>query len=209
VDHRSDIYSIGVTLYELLTGRKPFDGATEYLIMTGHLSQEARFPSELNTAIPHGLSLSIMKSLAKSPADRFQTAGEFLQALTSMSLDQQMTLETMAIQQDPRLPSANPAPANPAFGNPAPFQPVKPSSSGSPASKPSYGTASPGGPFDASLLDSVSRELAVFIGPIAKLVVRRAAGQCTSVDDLYSKVAAEIDSDRDRGVFLSKKKKRV
>ncbi len=192
VDLRSDIYSTGVTLYEILVGRRPFDGATEYAVMTGHLTQEARWPSELNPAIPHTLSMAIMRALAKNPADRFQSAGEFLNSLTDISLDDALTLETMAIQPEAR-PSVNPAQAP---------------SSGSPVSRPGAGTGTAVGPFDPAMLDSVSRELAMFIGPIAKVVVKRAAGSCASVDDLYSKVAAEIDSEKDRSAFLSRKKKK-
>jgi hypothetical protein len=49
--------------------------------------------------------------------------------------------------------------------------------------------------------------LAAFIGPIAKVVVKRAADRCSSVDELYAVVAAEINSDKDRSKFLSSKKR--
>jgi class 3 adenylate cyclase len=65
------------------------------------------------------------------------------------------------------------------------------------------------GVFDAAALDSVSKELAVYIGPIAKVLVNRAAGRCSSVDDLYSAVAVEIDCEKDRASFLAGKKRRV
>jgi serine/threonine protein kinase len=191
VDLRSDIYSTGVTLYEILTGRRPFDGSTEYSVMTGHLSQDAKWPSELNPAIPHVLSASVIRALAKNPAERFQSAGEFLNSLVNLSMDDALTLETMAIQPEPR-PS---------------FVPAKPHAD-SPSAKPSVGTTTPAGLFDPATLDSVTRELAVFIGPIAKVVVKRAAGSCSSINDLYSKVAAEIDSEKDRSVFLSRKKRK-
>ncbi len=192
VDLRSDIYSTGVTLYEILTGKRPFEGSTEYTVMTGHLSQEAKWPSEQNPAIPHPLSAAIMRSLAKNPAERFQSAAEFLNSLTNLSMNDAMTLETLAIQ--PESGASN-------------FQ-QKVGSSGNSAGRPTGGTTPAAGQFDPAMLDSVSRELAVFIGPIAKVVVKRAASRCSSVDDLYSKVAAEIDSERDRSVFLSRKKKK-
>ena len=194
VDLRSDIYSTGVTLYEILAGRRPFDGPSEYEVMTGHLTQEPKWPSHLNPAIPHPLSASILKAMAKNPGERFQTAAEFLAALTNLSVDDAMTLETVAI----------PPAARPTYTATS----VKPPSSGSPLSKSTIGTNTPPtAKFDPAMLDSVSRELAVFIGPIAKVVVKRAASLCSSVDDLYSRVAAEIDSEKDRSMFLARKRK--
>ncbi len=58
------------------------------------------------------------------------------------------------------------------------------------------------------MLDSVSRELAAFIGPIAKVVVKRAAERCSSVDDLYSAVAVEIDSEKERSLFMAGKQRK-
>jgi len=194
VDLRSDIYSTGVTLYEILAGRRPFDGASEYDVMTGHLIQEARWPSELNPAIPHVVSASIMRAMAKKPAERFQTAAEFLNALSNLSMDDAMTLQTLAIEPEDLPPLS--------------LTPMKPASSGAPPARPSDSAKAPaGGELDPAMLDSVSRELAVFIGPIAKVVVKRAASHCSSVEDLYSKVALEIDSEKDRLAFLAHKKR--
>lgn len=190
VDARSDLYSTGVTLYEIVTGRRPFEGNTEYEIMTAHLRQEPRRPTELNGAIPQTLSLALLKALAKEPAQRFQNAAEFLGALNSLSMDEAATLQTMAIRHESR----DAVPGVPASA---------------PAEKPSSGGRSGSRNLDPAVLESVSKELAAFIGPIAKVVVKRAADRCASVDDLYSLVAAEIDSDSDRSNFLSRKKRRL
>lgn len=189
VDSRSDLYSTGVTLYEILAGRRPFDGPTEYEVMTGHLREEPRRPSELNPGLPEVMSKTILKSMAKDPAQRFQTAAEFLAALNGLSFDEEQTLETMAIQV------------------PASFESEgAKAQSGSPVGKTASAGSRPSR-FEPAVLDSVSRELAAFIGPIAKVVVKRAAERCSSVDDLYSCVAAEIDSERDRTNFLARKRK--
>ena len=194
VDARSDLYSTGVTLYEIVTGYRPFDGKTEYEVMTGHLREQAKWPGDIDSAIPYGLSTILMKALAKNPDDRYQSAADFLVALTHISLDDAATLHTLAIQ-----PSASSSPSDG----------VKPPS-GSPVSKPGPVTPkSSNSSLDPSILDSVSRELAAFIGPIAKVVVKRAAGRCSSVDELYSVVAAEIDSEKDRSSFMASKKRRV
>ena len=74
VDARSDLYSTGVTLYEILTGRRPFDGKTEYEVMTGHLREAPKRPAELNPSIPDNVSQAILRALAKDATQRFQTA---------------------------------------------------------------------------------------------------------------------------------------
>jgi len=80
-DPRSDLYSAGVTLYEVLTGRVPFPGASEYEIMKGHLEGTPVPPGQLVPKIPPEVSHAILRALAKDPAGRFQTAEEFRSAL--------------------------------------------------------------------------------------------------------------------------------
>ena len=103
VDARSDLYSTGVTLYEILTGRRPFDGKTEYEVMTGHLREEPKRPTELNPSIPNNVSQTILRAMAKDAPQRFQTAADFLMALEGISFDDVQTLETVAIRQSRRV----------------------------------------------------------------------------------------------------------
>jgi len=83
IDPRMDIYSIGVVLYEAVTGSKPFSGDSEFSVMLAHLGEEPLAPNALEPALPLGLSEIILKALAKIPQDRFQSAGEFRLALES------------------------------------------------------------------------------------------------------------------------------
>ncbi len=85
VDRRSDLYSVGVSLYEMVTGRKPFDGQSQFSIMNAHLQQTPPPPVEIQAGIPPALSELILVSLNRDPAGRFQTAGAFRNALRSVA----------------------------------------------------------------------------------------------------------------------------
>ncbi len=76
VDHRSDIYSVGVVLYELLTGEVPFTGETPVEIAMKHLSQAPRRPSDLRPEVPRDLDAITLRALAKDPEDRYASAEE-------------------------------------------------------------------------------------------------------------------------------------
>jgi eukaryotic-like serine/threonine-protein kinase len=76
VDQRSDLYSLGIVLYELLTGTVPFGGDTPVEIAMRHLSHIPEPPSALRPEVPHALDLVVMRALAKNPDDRYQSAEE-------------------------------------------------------------------------------------------------------------------------------------
>lgn len=80
-DERSDIYSVGVALYEMLTGRKPFDGDTPVAIALKHMQSTAKRPTELNETIPEGMEQIVLRAMQKDPAARYQTAGEMINDL--------------------------------------------------------------------------------------------------------------------------------
>jgi beta-lactam-binding protein with PASTA domain/predicted Ser/Thr protein kinase len=77
-DYRSDIYSVGCLLYEVLLGRPPYTGDTPVSIAFQHVSGELIKPSTLNPEIPEGLSVLLTVALAKKPIDRYQSASEML-----------------------------------------------------------------------------------------------------------------------------------
>ncbi len=83
-DARSDVYSLGVVLYEMLTGRPPFTGDSPMSVAFQHVSTEAPPPASLNTDVPDSLNSVVMKALRKDPNARYQSAEEMRQDLLSV-----------------------------------------------------------------------------------------------------------------------------
>ncbi len=83
-DERSDIYSVGVALYEMVTGKKPFDGDTPVSIALMHMQSTPKKPTELNSTIPEGLEQIILRAMQKEPSQRYQTAGEMIKDLEEL-----------------------------------------------------------------------------------------------------------------------------
>ena len=83
-DARSDLYSVGISLYEMVTGQRPFEAASDFSIMTAHVKDEPKPPQELQPGLPPALNEIILMAIAKDPARRFQTADAFRNALSSV-----------------------------------------------------------------------------------------------------------------------------
>lgn len=77
-DERSDIYSTGVMLYEMLTGTKPFDADSPVAVALMHMQNNAKTPREINDAIPEGLEEIVVRAMQKNPAERYQSASEMI-----------------------------------------------------------------------------------------------------------------------------------
>jgi eukaryotic-like serine/threonine-protein kinase len=119
-DARSDIYSLGMLLYEMLTGRCPFDIQNEFELMKAQIEQYPVPPRQLNPAIPEVVEQAIWRSIQKDPAQRFQNAAEFRGFLLNAGFAPTGRLEPLAVG-DPNALGTRPATSAPSSYPPSPF----------------------------------------------------------------------------------------
>lgn len=112
LDPRSDIYSAGVVLYEAITGRKPYEGKSQFDVLAAHVSATPVPPSRVNPSLSPDWDELVLKAMAKDPAERYQTAAEFRERLRSV-------VPSLAAA-EPKTSAAEPAAAAPAPAGPAP-----------------------------------------------------------------------------------------
>jgi serine/threonine protein kinase len=236
-DARSDIYSLGLTFYEMVTGHRPIRGESEHALMNAQLSFVPPDPSTVNPVVPPAVSAAIMRALAKEPGLRFQTALELQAALrdpgqipshapaapsavptTGATLPPRPELVDLEARLSRVIgPIARHLVADAArrYGTISEIRQFLAAQIEDPKEREEFFKTDPGATvtmvspsptphvsFDAAVLDRLAQALAPYIGPIAKVVVARAARTAGSADELQKALAAEIP-EADRPRFLA------
>ncbi|CDH46948.1 serine/threonine-protein kinase [Candidatus Contendibacter odensensis] len=170
-DRRADLYACGVVLFELLTGARPFTGRGASELMYQVLNEPPRRATLLNPRLPPELDAVLTRALAKAPEDRFQEASAFIAALEGLKL----------VERESAVDGST-------VIRVAPVQAPEP---------PPHTLAG----WDPALLAQAEKQLVVYLGPVAKVLVRKATQQVSSPVELVQTLAAAIPNEPDRLLF--------
>lgn len=171
-DERSDLFSTGIVLYELLTGTRPFAGRSLPEVTLQIMNQPTPDIRLTRPELPPPLVATIERALAKRAEDRFSSAGEMAASLRRSVL------------------GAQDRPADDSTVIVAKDRPT---------------TTSTASRISAVLMQQAERELVVHLGPIARILAKRAADAARSPDDFWQRLASHIEREPDRQAFLSKR----
>jgi serine/threonine-protein kinase len=200
IDHRVDLYGTGVVLYQLLAGRPPFFGPPEAM-MYKVVNEQPQPPSQVEGSARHAqFDAVVATALAKEPGARFAHAAAFREAL-----------EAALGQPVPPAVSSQAVYALPGISAYAPTERIRVPPAG--AAPPTTGTSSAGTSsaaqsappthWDAAVLAKMEATLAKHVGPLAAVLVRRAARECNDLPSLYAKLGEQITHSAAREAFLA------
>ena len=116
VDARSDVYSLGVVLYEMVTGKVPYEAETPMAVVLKHITAPLPLPRAMNPDLPEAVERVILKAMAKAPQDRYQTVGEMVEALEravagAPVVERPPEVKPVLVEEAPSAVVAEPAPA--------------------------------------------------------------------------------------------------
>jgi eukaryotic-like serine/threonine-protein kinase len=213
VDQRTDLFSTGTVLFQLLTGEKPFPGNSVTEIVYRLMNEDPPDLQAKGVLVPAAVSAALRRSLDKRPEERFATAREMAEALR-LGLGVSETDERTVVVRDAHVlvsfenhhtGEAAPPPATTAVSPPP--RPEATAAAASPAPEAAPGTISFGSAirrFDVEVLTRIERSLAQYVGPMARLLVRNAAARADTTADLCAGLARHIATPSERAEFLTR-----
>lgn len=241
LDERSDLYSLGVTFYEMLTGRLPVQGSTAYELMQAHLNATPVAPVDLVPGLAVEISEVVMKSLAKSPGERYPSAQAFQAALRDALFGDPATVTSISpTPPQAGIPAADlqrvekhlaeaigpiarnlvtkAAPRHSSISalcqelaghiqtaaDRTAFLRDCGSADAPPAAAHSTGGSASATRITEATLEAARKALAVHLGPMAGVVVNRAAKRVRSAEELRDVLASEIPDEPARKTFLDR-----
>ncbi|MGM8296546.1 protein kinase domain-containing protein, partial [Clostridium perfringens] len=99
-DYRTDLYSLGIVLYEMVTGVVPFNGDSPVTVAVKHIQEKAIPPKNINQNIPNSLNDLIMKAMEKDPVNRYQTAKEIIGDLEKIKKNPNVTISSKSAEDE-------------------------------------------------------------------------------------------------------------
>jgi serine/threonine-protein kinase len=208
VDHRVDLFAAGVVFYELLTGKAPFSGSKEGVMYK--VCHEAATPPSIQSGKPAlaRFDAIALRALAKRPQDRYPSADKFRadlltaydQPVSPTVSEETLIRDLVKVNNSGESPSSKGSARKSSRGSlPAP-PPLPAPSTPHISTMPTEMLAAAG--WDIKEVAAVERSLAQFVGPIARIMVRRAAREAKDFASLVQKLGEQLISPADRAKFL-------
>jgi len=194
VDRRSDVFSAGIIFYEWLTGVSPFPGPPQDLINRVYTDKE-RPPSEVDADIPRAFDSVCARALAKALSDRYPTARAFCDGI-GKAFESAFGLPPSRVVSHGTVVAETSRP-NEAQGASGPVPAAKPGSV--------LLASGAGSRWKDETLREVEKQLAVFVGPLARVFVQKAATKASDLDQLYTLAAKSLERQEERQAFLAGK----
>jgi serine/threonine-protein kinase len=182
VDGRADLYSLGATLFQLVTGQVPFPGSSSAVIMSRHLNERAPDPRTFTPELSEGFCAAVLRLLARERDRRPRNAGEAEREFAALQAGEAPSVAASAPSTPPSTAAQDPAGSA--------FETAVSNALAAPAA------------WDAEVYRRVEEKLAARVGPMARLLVRKVARESVDFGDLCRRLAEQIPDEAARPAFL-------